>query len=168
MTIAVLPFENLSGDPQQEYFSDGITEEMIAELGMLQPDRLVVIGRTTSMLYKNAKKSVGQIGQELGATYLLDGSVRRSGNRVRITAQLVETAGMTNLWAESYERDVTDVLAIQSEVARQIARSLTLALSPSARRTQPSNAVSFRRVRALHARAFLPRAGHRGRCTQGD
>jgi len=143
MTIAVLPFENLSGDPQQEYFSDGITEEMIAELGMLQPDRLVVIGRTTSMLYKNAKKSVGQIGQELGATYLLDGSVRRSGNRVRITAQLVETAGMTNLWAESYERDVTDVLAIQSEVARQIARSLTLALSPSARRAPPSNAVSF-------------------------
>jgi TolB-like protein/DNA-binding winged helix-turn-helix (wHTH) protein/Flp pilus assembly protein TadD len=143
MTIAVLPFENLSGDPQQDYFSDGFTEEMITELGMLEPDRLVVIGRTTSMLYKNAKKTVGQIGQELGATYLLDGSVRRSGNRVRIAAQLVETAGMTNLWTESYERDVTDVLAIQSEVARQIARSLTLALTPSAKPSKAANSSSF-------------------------
>jgi len=143
ITIAVLPFENLSGDTQQDYFSDGFTEEMITELGMLEPDRLVVIGRTTSMLYKNARKTVGEIGHELGAAYLLDGSVRRSGNRVRITAQLVETAGMTNLWGESYERDVTDVLAIQSEVARQIARSLALALSPSAGPEKASDATSF-------------------------
>ena len=133
MTIAVLPFENLSGDPQQDYFSDGVTEEMIAELGMLQPERLVVIGRTTSMLYKGARKTIGEIGQELGATYLLEGSVRRSANRVRITAQLVDTASMTNLWAESYERDVTDVLRIQSDVAQQIGRSLALALNASAR-----------------------------------
>ena len=133
MTIAVLPFGNLSGDPQQDYFSDGFTEEMIAELGMLQPERLVVIGRTTSMLYKGARKTIGEIGKELGATYLLEGSVRRSANRVRITAQLVDTASMTNLWAQSYERDVTDVLRIQSDVAQQIGRSLALALTASTR-----------------------------------
>jgi TolB-like protein/DNA-binding winged helix-turn-helix (wHTH) protein/Tfp pilus assembly protein PilF len=143
MTIAVLPFENLSGDPQQDYFSDGFTEEMIAELGMLQPDRLVVIGRTTSMLYKGAKKTIGQIGQELGATHLLDGSVRRAANRVRITAQLVETAGMTSLWAESYERDVTDVLRIQSDVAQRIGQSLKLALASSPRPGATGQSASF-------------------------
>jgi len=143
MTIAVLPFENLSGDPQQDYFSDGFTEELIAELGMLQPDRLVVIGRTTSMLYKGARKTIGEIGHELGATYLLDGSVRRSANRVRITAQLVETASMTNLWAQSYERDVTDVLQIQSDVAQQIGRSLALALTAAARSPASERSASF-------------------------
>jgi tetratricopeptide (TPR) repeat protein len=85
------------------------------------------------MLYKGARKTIGEIGQELGATYLLEGSVRRSANRVRITAQLVDTASMTNLWGESYERDVTDVLRIQADVAQQIGRSLALALTASAR-----------------------------------
>jgi TolB-like protein/Tfp pilus assembly protein PilF len=132
MTIAVLPFANLSGDPDQDYLSDGFTEELIAELGTIVPDRLSVIGRTTSILYKGARKSVGDIGRELGVMYLLDGSVRRSGSRVRVTAQLVETQGMTNLWTDSYERDVGDVLAVQSEVARRIARSLALALAPDA------------------------------------
>jgi TolB-like protein/DNA-binding winged helix-turn-helix (wHTH) protein/Tfp pilus assembly protein PilF len=132
MTIAVLPFANLSGDPDQEYLSDGFTEELIAELGTIVPDRLSVIGRSTSILYKGARKSVGDIGRELGVMYLLDGSVRRSGSRVRVTAQLVETHGMTNLWTDSYERDVGDVLTVQSDVARQIARSLALALAPDA------------------------------------
>lgn len=130
MTIAVLPFANLSGDPDQEYLSDGFTEELIAELGTIAPDRLSVIGRSTSILYKGARKSVGEIGRELGVMYLLDGSVRRSGSRVRVTAQLVETEGMTNLWTDSYERDVGDVLGVQAEVARRIARSLALALTP--------------------------------------
>jgi TolB-like protein/DNA-binding winged helix-turn-helix (wHTH) protein/Flp pilus assembly protein TadD len=142
MTIAVLPFTNLSGDPEQDYFSDGFTEEMIAEIGTLEPGRLAVIGRTTSMLYKGAGKSIGQIGQELGVMYLLEGSVRRAGQRVRITAQLVNAHDMTNLWGDSYERDVGDVLTIQSDVARQIARALALALDPAGsdadRRARPS------------------------------
>lgn len=141
MTIAVLPFANLSGDPEQDYFSDGFTEEMIAEIGTLEPGRLAVIGRTTSMLYKGAGKSIGQIGQELGVMYVLDGSVRRAGQRLRITAQLVNTGDMTNLWSNSYERDVGDVLAIQSDVARQISRALALALDPS--RDAPVRPASF-------------------------
>jgi TolB-like protein/DNA-binding winged helix-turn-helix (wHTH) protein/Tfp pilus assembly protein PilF len=129
MTLAVLPFQNLSTDEGQDYFSDGFTEEMIAELGKLDPNRLGVIARTTTMLYKNARKSVGQIRQELGVDYVLEGSIRRAADRIRITAQLVQTSDMTHLWAESYDRDVSDVLAIQSEVAMKIARSLTLALN---------------------------------------
>jgi TolB-like protein/Tfp pilus assembly protein PilF len=131
MTIAVLPFANLSGDPDQEYLSDGFTEELIAELGMIEPDRLSVIGRTTTNLYKGAKKSIGEIGRELGVMYLLEGSVRRAGPRVRVTAQLVDTRSMTNLWSETYERAVGDVLAVQTDVSRQIATSLTLALAPA-------------------------------------
>jgi TolB-like protein/DNA-binding winged helix-turn-helix (wHTH) protein/Tfp pilus assembly protein PilF len=127
-TLAVLPFQNLSNDAEQEFFSDGFTEEMIAELGALDPDHLGVIARTTTMLYKGAKKDVGQIKRDLGVAYVLEGSIRRAGSRMRITAQLVQTSDMTHLWAESYDRDVSDVLAVQSEVAMKIARSLTLAL----------------------------------------
>jgi TolB-like protein/DNA-binding winged helix-turn-helix (wHTH) protein/tetratricopeptide (TPR) repeat protein len=135
ITIAVLPFENLSGDRDQEFFSDGVTEEMIAELGMIQPEHLGVIARTTSMIYKGVPKSAAQIGKELGVTYLLEGSVRRAGTRVRITAQLVDARAMTRRWSDSYERDVTDVLAIQRDVAGQIARSLMPLLTPSPART---------------------------------
>jgi TolB-like protein/DNA-binding winged helix-turn-helix (wHTH) protein/Tfp pilus assembly protein PilF len=128
MTLAVLPFQNLSNDAEQEFFSDGFTEEMIAELGALDPDHLGVIARTTTMLYKGAKKDVGQIKRDLGVDYVLEGSIRRAGPRMRITAQLIQTTDMTHLWAESYDRNVSDVLAIQSEVAMKIARSLALAL----------------------------------------
>src|SRR3954470_16400789 len=127
-TLAVLPFQNLSNDAEQEFFSDGFTEEMIAELGTLDPGHLGVIARTTTMLYKNARKDIGQIRKDLGVDYVLEGSVRRAGSRMRITAQLIQTTDMTHLWAESYDRDVSDVLAIQREVAMKIAHSLTLAL----------------------------------------
>jgi TolB-like protein len=99
--LAVLPFENLSGDPEQEYFSDGITEEMISRLGNLQPERLGVIARTSAMAYKKSKKQVNEIARELGVDYLLEGSVRRSPDRVRITAQLIQARDQTHLWAES-------------------------------------------------------------------
>jgi TolB-like protein/DNA-binding winged helix-turn-helix (wHTH) protein/Flp pilus assembly protein TadD len=140
MTLAVLPFQNLSNDAEQEFFSDGFTEEMIAELGTLDPGHLGVIARTTTMLYKNARKDVGQIRRDLGVDYVLEGSIRRAGSRMRITAQLVQTTDMTNLWAESYDRDVSDVLAIQREVAMKIAHSLTLALRrpPADRRSAAS------------------------------
>jgi TolB-like protein/DNA-binding winged helix-turn-helix (wHTH) protein len=128
MTLAVLPFENLSADADQDFFTDGFTDEMISELGKLDPEHLGVIARTTTRLYKNARKDIGQIHRELGVDYVLEGSIRRAVNRVRITAQLVQATDMTHLWAESYDRDVSDVLTIQSEVAMKIARSLTLAL----------------------------------------
>ena len=126
--LAVLPFENLSGDTEQEYFNDGLTEEMVVQLGRLRPDKLGVIGRTTMMQYKRTQKSIGEIGRELGVDYLLEGSVRRSDHRVRITAQLIRVTDQTHLWADSYERPLEDVLAIQIGVAERIARSLAMEL----------------------------------------
>ena len=128
--LAVLPFENLSGDAEQEYFNDGLTEEMVAQLGRLRPDKLGVIGRTTMMQYKGTQKSIREIGHELGVDYLLEGSVRRSDHRVRITAQLIRVSDQTHLWADSYERPLEDVLAIQIGVAEWIARSLAMELLP--------------------------------------
>ena len=158
MTLAVLPFENLSAEADQDFFTDGFTDEMIAEMGKLDPEHLGVIARTTTRLYKNARKDIGQIRQELGVDYVLEGSIRRAANRVRITAQLVQTKDMTHLWAESYDRDVSDVLTIQSEVAMKIAHSLTLALrrpeGQSARGTTSSGAYDL----YLRGRAFREQA----------
>lgn len=128
--LLVLPFENLSGDPAQGYFSDGLTEEMITQLGRLEPQRLGVIGRTTAMQYRGCGKRLDQIGRELTLDYVLEGSTRRYGERVRITAQLVRASDQTHIWAETYDRDVRDVLALQSDVAQSIAREIHLALPP--------------------------------------
>jgi TolB-like protein/DNA-binding winged helix-turn-helix (wHTH) protein/Tfp pilus assembly protein PilF len=129
--LAVLPFVNLSADAREEYFVDGFTEEMIAQLGQLQPANLGVIARTSAMRYKNTKESVAQIGQELGVHYLLEGSVRQAGERVRITAQLIQANDQTHLWAESYETPLTDILNIQREIAERITQSLRLELLPA-------------------------------------
>jgi TolB-like protein/DNA-binding winged helix-turn-helix (wHTH) protein/Tfp pilus assembly protein PilF len=123
--IAVLPFENFSRDPDQEYFSDGITEEMITRLGELHPQRIGVIARTTVMQYKRGSKNVADIGRELNVDYVLEGSVRRSSRRVRIVAQLVQVSDQTQVWSQTYERDEADLLAIQSEVATRIANALS-------------------------------------------
>ena len=131
--LAVLPVENLSRDPEQDYFSDGLTEELIAQLGGLKPARLGVIARTSSMRYKRTQKPIDQIGRELGVDYVLESSVRRDGGRVRVTAQLIQVRDQTHLWAESYERDLADVLRIQSEVSERVARSLAIELLPSER-----------------------------------
>ncbi len=149
--LAVLPFENLSGDPEQEYFSDGLTEEMIAQLGRLQPERLGVIARTSAMQYKNTTKRVDQIGRELNVAYLLEGSVRRAAGRVRITAQLIQVSDQTHLWAENYERDVADVFAVQSEVAGRIADSLAVELLPA----QQAQLASARPVNPQAYEAYL-------------
>jgi TolB-like protein/DNA-binding winged helix-turn-helix (wHTH) protein/Tfp pilus assembly protein PilF len=127
--LAVLPFENLSGDPQQEYFSSGLTEEMITQLGDLEPNRLGVIARTSAMQYKGARKDTRQIGRELGVDYILEGSVRREGDRVRITAQLIQVKDQTHLWAKDYDRNLRDILALQSDVASSIAREIKLKLT---------------------------------------
>jgi TolB-like protein/DNA-binding winged helix-turn-helix (wHTH) protein/Tfp pilus assembly protein PilF len=127
--LAVLPFENLSGDPEQEYFSDGMTEEMIAQVSRISPEHLGVIARTSAMQYKGTKKNVAQIGRELGVSYILESSVRREGNRVRVTAQLVRVSDQTHVWAQSYERDVRELLPLESEVTQEIAREIEIKLS---------------------------------------
>lgn len=128
--LAVLPFENLSGDPEQEYFSNGLTEEMITQLGRLEPGRLGVIARTSIMKYKGARKDAGEIGRALGANYILEGSVRREGSRVRIAAQLIETGDQSHVWAEDYDRELRDILAVQSEVSAAIAQQIQVKLTP--------------------------------------
>jgi serine/threonine protein kinase/TolB-like protein/Flp pilus assembly protein TadD len=129
--LAVLPFENLSEDTGQAYFADGLTEEMTAQLGQLQPAKLGVIARTSTARYKQTKSTAAQIGRELGVDYLLDGSVRRAGDRVRVIAQLVDASKQTQLWSEMYERPVTDVLQIQKEIADHVVRSLSIQLLPA-------------------------------------
>jgi TolB-like protein/Flp pilus assembly protein TadD len=128
--LAVLPFDNLSGDPNQDYFSDGLTDEMIAQLGRWQPRRLGVIARTSARYYKGSKKRIDQVGRELSVAYILEGSVRRDERRVRITAQLIRVTDQTPLWIETYERDANGVFAVQSEVASRITQSLALELLP--------------------------------------
>lgn len=128
--LAVLPFENLSGDPEQEYFSNGLTEEMITQLGRLEPETLGVIARTSAMLYRGGRKDTRQIAGELGVDYILEGSIRREGGRVRITAQLIQVRDQSHLWAEDYDRDLRDILSMQSEVANSIAQEIRLKLSP--------------------------------------
>jgi TolB-like protein/Tfp pilus assembly protein PilF len=131
--LAVLPFVNLSGDPAQEYFSDGMTEEMITQLSRVQPVRLGVIARTSAMLYKNAQKGTPQICHELGVDYVLEGSVRRAGNRARITVQLIQCSDQTHVWADNSERDLTNILVLQADVAQAIARRINLQLTPQQR-----------------------------------
>jgi len=126
--IAVLPFENLSGDPAEDYFSDGMTEEMIARLGQLQPKSLGVIARTSAMTYKGANKDIARIGRELGVGYVVEGSVRRAEDRVRITAQLIQVSDQTHRWSDSYDRSTGDALRVQRQVADQIATALAIEL----------------------------------------
>jgi serine/threonine-protein kinase len=131
--LAVLPFENVSDDEDQEYFSDGLTDEMIAQLGRLNPQRLGVIARTSAMKYKHTHKSVDVIGRELSATYILEGSVRRSSNRVRVTARLIQVSDQTHLWSQSYDREIGDMLALQGDVAGAIAGEIRLQLTAEQR-----------------------------------
>jgi TolB-like protein len=128
--IAVVPFENLSGDPEQEYFSDGLTDEMISQLGRLNPQRLGVVGRTSAMRYKAGAKTIAEIGRELGVSYLLEGSVRRSSDRVRITAQLVQVIDQTHVWTESYDRTFDDILGMQRDIGRAVANEIHIQLTP--------------------------------------
>jgi TolB-like protein/DNA-binding winged helix-turn-helix (wHTH) protein/Tfp pilus assembly protein PilF len=126
--VAVLPFENLSGDADQDYFSDGMTEEMIAQLGRLHPQSLGVIARTSAMTYKGVNKDITRIGRELGVDFVVEGSVRREQDRVRITAQLIQVSDQTHLWSESYDRSASDALKVQGDVADQIAHALAIQL----------------------------------------
>ena len=130
-TIAVLPFENMSNDPDQEYFSDGLTEEIIADLSKLSS--LHVISRTSAMVFKGSKKDLRTIGQELNVRYLLEGSVRKAGNKLRITAQLIDAPSDAHLWAEKFSGALDDVFDIQEKVSHAIVDSLRLELTPQER-----------------------------------
>jgi adenylate cyclase len=125
--IAVLPFTNMSGDPEQEYFSDGMTEDIITDLSKV--GGLLVIARNSSFAYKNKAVDVRTVGRELGVTSVLEGSIRRAGNRVRITAQLIDATTGGHVWAERYDRDLTDIFAVQDEVTRQIVDALKVKLT---------------------------------------
>jgi TolB-like protein/DNA-binding winged helix-turn-helix (wHTH) protein/Tfp pilus assembly protein PilF len=127
--LAVLPFENVGGDPEQEYLSDGLTGDMITELGRLWPDRLGVIARTSAMTYKGAAKTVIEVGRELNVDYVLEGSVRPLGDRLRVSAQLIQVRDQAQVWAERYDRPRGDLLALQGDVARAIARAIPLELT---------------------------------------
>ena len=135
--LAVLPFENLTGDPAQDYFSDGMTEEMIAQLGNLDPEHLGVIARTSVMHYKNGKAPLDQIGRELGVQYVLEGSVRRDADKVRITAQLIQLKDLSHLWARRYDRELSSTLALQSEIAQEIAGEIQRSIGQAIAAPEP-------------------------------
>ncbi|MGA3310107.1 MAG: adenylate/guanylate cyclase domain-containing protein [Xanthobacteraceae bacterium] len=128
-SIAVLPFTNMSGDPEQEYFSDGISEDIITDLSKIAG--LMVIARNSSFTYKGRAADVRAVGRELSVRSVLEGSVRRAGKRVRITAQLIDAATGAHLWAERYDRDLTDIFEVQDDVTRRIVDALKLTLSPA-------------------------------------
>ncbi len=132
LSIAVLPFDNMSGDPEQEYFSDGITEDIITSLSKIS--QLFVIARNSAFIYKRKPARVQQVGAELGVQYVLEGSVRKAGSRVRVTAQLVETRSGGHLWAEHFDRELTDIFAVQDEVTQEIVSALALKLTADEQR----------------------------------
>src|SRR5271166_1465463 len=126
-SIAVLPFANMSGDAEQEYFADGISEDIITALSKLP--QLFVIARNSSFTFKGRNVHIGEVGKSLGVRYVLEGSVRKSGNRVRITAQLIDATTGGHLWAERFDRELTDIFAVQDDVTSRIVSALALNLS---------------------------------------
>lgn len=147
-SIAVLPLVNMSRDPAQDFLADGMTEELITELS--QVHALRVISRTTVMQYKGANKPLPEIARQLRVDLVLEGSVLRSGDRVRVTAQLVQAASDSHLWAESYDRDVQDILNLQKELARQITREIRITLSPSEEKQLTTSATVNPRAHELY------------------
>ena len=146
LRLVVLPFADLSECSEHGYFADGLTEEMIAQLGQLCKSRIGIISRASAMAFKDSNRRAREIGEALQADYLLEGSARREGDRVRITAKLVETASETHLWVETYESYLTDYLSVQTDVAARVARSLAMELIPDeAHSAQPvsSNASAY-------------------------
>lgn len=133
LMLAVLPFENLTGDASQDYFSDGLVEELITQLGRLDPQRFGVIARTSIMRYKGTRQPLDRVGRELGVEYVLEGSVRRDADKVRITAQLIQVRDQTNLWAGEYDRQLSHLLILQSEIAEQVAGEIRVALGAERR-----------------------------------
>src|SRR5438067_4702726 len=132
-SIAVLPFLNMSGDPEQEYFSDGITEDIITDLSKVSG--LFVVARNTAFTYKGKPVKVQQVGQELGVAFILEGSVRKAGSRVRVTGQLISSRDGGHVWADRYDRDLTDIFAIQDDITHAIVEQLKVKLLPQEKKS---------------------------------
>src|SRR5262249_4917421 len=151
-SIAVLPFASMSGDAEQEYFSEGITEDIISSLSHCHS--FFVISRSTSFTYKGSGVDVGKVGRELGVRYVLEGSVRRAANFLRISAQLVEVASGHHLWAERYDRELADVFALQDEIARNIAAAIETGIIAAeiqqAQRKEPAQLDAWDRTVRAH------------------
>jgi TolB-like protein/DNA-binding winged helix-turn-helix (wHTH) protein/Flp pilus assembly protein TadD len=130
VTLAVLPFDNLSGDPEREYLAAGLAEETIASLGQVDPQRLSVIARTSTLAYKRTTKSAAEIGRELGADYLVESSIRAESSLLRITSKLIRAKDQLQVWSESYDREPTSMLGLQQELSAAIAEQIRLRLSP--------------------------------------
>jgi len=160
-SIAVLPFTNMSGDPEQEYFSDGITEDIITDLSKISG--LFVVARHSAFTYKNKSVKVQQVGQELGVGYVLEGSVRKAGTRVRITGQLINAKDGGHVWAERFDRDLTDIFAIQDEITEAIVEQLKVKLlsqeKKSIERAPTDNVEAY--TYFLRGREFLHRTSRR-------
>jgi len=160
----VLPFANLTGDPDQEYLSDGLTQEMITLLGRLHPESLGVIARTSVMRYKKTDMPIDQIGRELGVEYVLEGSARREGSRVRVSADLIQVRDQTQLWGDAFEREMAGILALQNDVAREVAKALALKLLPS----EQARLATARPVDPEAHEAYLRGYHHWMQMTPGD
>jgi TolB-like protein len=128
--LAVLPFENLTGDPNKEYLADGLTEETISQLGRLNPEQLGVIARTSVMGYKHKDQRLDQIGRDLSVQYVLENSLRESGNHIRLTAQLIQVKDQTHLWSQNYDYPVKDFLTVEDDLAKAVAHEIRLRLTP--------------------------------------
>ena len=164
LRLAVLPFRNLSGDPEQEYLSDGITDEMISVLGRLHPQRLGVVARTSVMRYKDSTLSASAIGRELAVDYVLEGSVLREGDTIRVNPALIDVRDETRLWGERYERRLSGMLALQGDAARRIADSLALTLLPQ----ETQRLTAAREIDAAAYDAYLRGRAHFYRLTTAD
>lgn len=145
--LAVLPFQNLSDDPGQEYFSDGLTEETITDLGQLNPGELGVIARTSAMAYKHTDKTISQIGRELGVNYILEGSVRRDGGKARISAQLIRVSDQTHVWAQNYDRELHELIEIENELGKSIAQQVQVNLAPQRK-------ITLSKMRSVNPEAY--------------
>src|SRR5882757_6354208 len=161
-SIAVLPFQNMSGDPEQEYFSDGMTEDLITDLSKVSG--LFVIARNSSFAYKGRSVKVQEIGRDLGVRFVLEGSVRKAGNRVRITAQLIDAGTGGHLWAERFDRDLTDIFSTQDEVVEKIVGALAVKLRHGeSRRLRGRGTSSLEAYETwLRGRQFLTRSTRDG------
>ena len=128
VSIAVLPFTNMSGDPEQQYFGDGIAEDVITDLSKVSA--LTVISRNSAFAYKGRNVDIPEVGRQLGVAHVLEGSVRKAGNRVRVTAQLIDVAGNSHIWAERYDRELDDIFVLQDELSQAIVKALRVRLLP--------------------------------------
>ena len=164
-SIAVLPFDNMSGDPEQDYFSDGITEDIIAELGKFK--EFLVIARNSSFQFRGKANDVAEVAKKLGVQYVVEGSVRKIGNRVRVTVQLIDASSMAHIWGEHYDRELDDIFAIQDEITQMIAARLArqartaIASRARARPTDNMSAYEFY-LRALQLAASIRHGARSG------